>query len=283
MPGPALRLLYTLIAFLLLAAPPAAADVVVRDADLARALAYFERGDHVHAAAELASMVESPRLTRAERLRAWEALGISSYVIGKLKNAEWAFRSLLREDPDYQPDAIFVPPEIVGFVLDIRRTMAADAATATTRPAARLVPAAMPPAGELPAAAAPAGTPILLPATLGTPFSAADLLPFGVGQYRRQQTGRGTTLLVLETLLLGTNIGLYYYRNCSLKETCGARYYPAENLDRARDLQGWQIVTGSLFVATATLGVIDGLMLPLTPNIAIQATPSGGGLQVTIP
>jgi hypothetical protein len=273
-----------LLLLILLAPHRGAADPVdISHPDLARALAYYERGDYARAANELGGLIGSAKLQPEERVRAWEALGISAYVMGKMLDADRAFRALLAEKPAYQPDPIYVAPEIVAFILDVKRSAAAANATTATTSAARLTPVSMGyPQGPVnPSVNRPGASPQLLtraPASVAPLFSGLDLLPFGAAQFRKSYGGRGATLLTLQSLFLGSNLGLYYYRHCALKESCAATYYPAENTRRAQDLQALQIVSGSLFLGTAVLGVVDGVLLPLGPGIALQPMPSGAGV-----
>lgn len=268
------RALSGLLAFLAaLYAVPAQAQV--SDPELAKALAYYERGDFQRAAADLAGLVENPRLAAAERIRAREALGVSYYVLGRLLEARHQFTALLGVDPDYQPDPLYVAPEIVAFVAEVRRGVAARDATAPTEP--RM-------ANATTAAAQQALRPLLDPvpaAPLMAPISlsAVDFLPFGAGQFRRGQTGRGATLAVVEGLFLATNVGLYYYRRCSLK-ACNDHYYPQDSVDQARHLQTYQLIAGSLFVATAVLGVADGIAMPIGERNQISIAPGGMGLRI---
>ena len=247
--------------------------------ELARALAYFERGDYQRSATELETLLEDDELTGDERQQALEALGISHYVLGDMLDSRRSFSALLDLAPGYRPDPLYIPPEIVAFVADIKRNRATndeerrsppvepepgvpERPHASQEPPAGLMPAYEPPRPEL---------------------SVVDLLPFGAGQFRRGWSGRGTTLAAMQTVFLGANIGLYYYRHCSLKESCSAAYYLEEDLSRARNLQTLQIVSGSLFIATATLGVLDALQLPLKPaGVTLQPIPSGLGITVPL-
>lgn len=268
------RVLSGLLLFLaFLYAAPAQAQVA--DPELAKALAYYERGDFQRAAADLGRLVDASRLSDAERVKAREALGVSYYVLGRLLDARRQFTQLLETDSGYQPDPLYVAPEIVAFVAEVRRSAAARAVTA---------PAETLSAAPATAAASPAPQRVLdpvpaLPLVAPSSLSAVDFLPFGAGQFRRGATARGATLAVVEGLLLATNVGLYYYRRCELK-ACDEHYYPQTSVDRARHLQTYQLIAGSLFVATAVLGVADGIALPIGERNQISIAPGGLGLRI---
>lgn len=265
------RVLSGLLVFLALVyAAPAQAQVA--DPELAKALAYYERGDFSRAAADLAGLVDEPRLNADERARAREALGVSYYVMGRLLDARRQFTRLLEADPNYQPDPLYVAPEIVAFVAEVRRGVAPRAATA---PVERVY--AEPATAGV--SAKPVPDPIAMPLVAEPGLTAVDFLPFGAGQFRRGQTTRGVTLAVVEGLFLATNVSLYYYRRCSLK-ACTDHYYAPDTVDRARHLQTYQLIAGSLFVATAVLGVADGIAMPLGNHNQISIAPGGMGLRI---
>lgn len=253
----------------------APAQAQVADPELAKALAYYERGDFQRAAADLGRLVDEPRLSTEERVKAREALGVSYYVLGRMLEARRQFTQLLEADPGYQPDPLYVAPEIVAFVAEVRRSLAARAVTAPAEARfAAAVTAAAPPAARAVLDPLPA-VPLMTPGSL----SAVDFLPFGAGQFRRGDTARGTTLAVVEGLFLAANVGLYYYRRCELK-ACDDHYYPQASVDRARHLQTYQLIAGSLFVATAVLGVADGIAMPIGGRNQISIAPGGMGLRI---
>lgn len=262
-----------LVLLAVLYAVPAQAQV--DDPELAKALAYYERGEFQRAAADLSGLVEHPRLSAPERARARESLGVSYYVLGRMLEARRQFTALLEADPAYQPDPLYVAPEIVAFVAEVRRGVAARAATAPTE--ARLAPPVTAAAQPLvrPRLDSGSAVPLMAPIEL----SAVDFLPFGAGQFRRGHTGRGVTLAVVEGLFLAGNVGLYYYRRCSLK-ACDDHYYPQASVDQARHLQTYQLIAGSLFVATAVLGVADGIALPIGERNQISIAPGAMGLRI---
>lgn len=240
-------------------APVQADPVSVNDPDLAKALAYFERGEYTRAVAELQHTLDTAKLQPTERKRALEALGLSQFLLGDLREANRTFTQLLRESPDYQPDPLYVLPEAVAFILDIKRSLASPVTATAMRPTV------------------PTGTPTSQRAD-SSAWNALDLLPFGVGHFRKGYPGRATTLLTLEILFLGTNVSLYYYRHCELKARCSDPFYPAQNIEKARQLQTMQFVAGYMFVTTALMGIIDGLILP--PNLQVAWQPAVAGMTV---
>ncbi len=251
-----------------------ARDGVIEHPELAKALAYYERGDYSRASNDLERVLEDGSLSRGERERALEALGVSRYILGNLLDARNAFTHLYRIDTGYQPDALYIPPEIVAFIVDVRRSAVPAPRDGTDSTNVAIIPQGMP-------SSQPAAPPRYQPRE--APFSAVDLLPFGAGQFRRGHTARGTTLAVLEAVFLGANIGLYYYRTCALKEGCDAAWYPEDRVAQARNLQTVQLVSGSLFIATAVLGIVDGLSLPLHEDSGARLKPMPSGVGVSIP
>jgi hypothetical protein len=256
------------------AAPARAAGI--ENADAAKALAYYERGEYQRAAAELEALVDAKGLTAEEKRRTREALGVTYYVLGRLLDARRQFTLLLHANPGYEPDALYVAPEIVAFVADVRRSLVAAAAPAAA-PAAATTAAGAVTSAALTATAPQPPALRLAPEPAATAFSAVDLLPFGAGQYRRGNGARGAALTSLEGLFLGVNVGLYYYRRCELKR-CSEHYYPAGKVVQAQHLQTIQIAAGSLFLFTAALGVADGIWLPVPGNPKLAVKPVGSGL-----
>ena len=124
---------------------------------LAAALHRFEFGDYEGVVAELESLLESlvePRsttLSRADRLEALRAYGISCALIGRRTSAEGAFLLLLEADPGTTMDPALVRPEAVQVFDEVRTRNRATLRAAYTRGRGRrhALLNLLPPAGQL--------------------------------------------------------------------------------------------------------------------------------------
>lgn len=115
------------VAALLLALMPAVAHADSGSEKLKQARNAYEFGDFAAALHELpASDIDGfPR--EDDRVEAWKILGLSHFFFGKptpeaaQQAARSAFFELLKQNPDYQLDPLFVPPDAVAFFESVRR------------------------------------------------------------------------------------------------------------------------------------------------------------------
>jgi len=101
-----------------LAAPDAGTRVRER---LARGKALFEDLEYRKAIRTLAPVTKDPAATRAQRLRAFEVIGLSYLILGEEGRAREAFQDLLAIDPGYQLRDDTGSPKIRDFFDQVKR------------------------------------------------------------------------------------------------------------------------------------------------------------------
>jgi hypothetical protein len=97
---------------------------------------------------------------------------------------------------------------------------------------------------------------VVITRTIHDPAPAiSNFIPFGYGQFRNHQTGKGILFLVTEFLAAGTSIGTAAYQ----VGTYGlpSRYTTQSDADTIRFLRASQVISGGLFIALYALGTWD--------------------------
>ena len=84
-----------------------------------------------------------------------------------------------------------------------------------------------------------------------------NFIPFGAGQFQNGHRNKGIAFAVSEAVLCGVSVGVFGYL---FNEYGFNGAVPREELGRARQLQGAQVVSGSLCLAVVTYGVVDSLI-----------------------
>jgi hypothetical protein len=268
-----------------LAAPPAANSPT---AQFARGNIAFQRAEYGRAI-ELIRPLLYPELklnSEGEMVQAHRMLGVAHLFMHQNDLAADEFRKLLQLRPDFRMDALIDPPMVVDFFngvlgeqeaeiaeLDIKRREAE--ARAKKR---RADGAACPP-------------PAILERRTIRNSRAVSFLPFGAGQFQNGHSRKGWSFFAAETALgaislgaLATNFALYGVRptlkceasgdrgNAMGSEGCSPGYKPGPDRSRSELLLKVQLISGTLFFATAIWGVTDAI-LNFEPEVVVT-TPS---------
>ncbi len=218
--------------------------------DLLRARAEFERGEYLRTVEILEPQLfpEVKISDPDELLDAYLLVGVSHYFLEQREEARRAFQALLSQDPDYELDAVLYPPDLVGFFNAIKSEQkelldelrkAREKERRLEEERRRL------------------GRTIVIEREYYDPKPGLNWVPFGVGQFKNGQPGKGRFFLVAEGALAGVSVGIATY--------LWLRYGPGLPLDRpepddvdlVQSLQVVQIGTGGLFLLVYAWGVVD--------------------------
>ncbi len=187
-----LRLCYAVLILspVLIPAPLEAKTATPRQR-LDQAIIAYRNGGYREAAAELSRLLYPLKLTDREQIvQAKVYLGLSYYVLGRAEEAADEFRAVFKIHPKYGPDPLNIPPEIIRFIENLRPPPLEPPRTT-----------AVPGLGEQ----------VLLPDLRSPRFSALNLMPLGIPQFRHGDFGRGTALAATELSLLALNVSSYWY------------------------------------------------------------------------
>ncbi len=237
---------------------PLAARPIPPREQLQTAIDIYEHGGYLEAAARLNKILYPLKLSEPEDIvRAKVYLGLCYYVLGKKDDAEQEFRGVFKLDPDYRPDPLYIPAEIIEFIEQLR-----------------------PPPPQTPRRTDVLG----LGETLEAPpsgsfrFHAPNLLPLGIPQFRAGDTRKGLALLIGEISLLSLNISSYYY----LKVFNDPHGVPPERYPSLLAAKATNITTLSLLAITMLYGAGDALYryppAPSEDEVGVGFIPGRHGL-----
>lgn len=243
---------------LLLASLPAVADT---SADLLkRGRDAFEYGDFKRTSDVLAGVPESGELTEAERIEAWRLLGLSHFFLNRIPEADNAFFGLLKQNPDYQLDPFFVPPNAVAFFDDVRKRNEPYLAPIRDRRRARIealeqeerlrVEADRRRREELSKPTAP----MIVERRFQESSRLVALMPLGLGQFQNGRPGLGATVMSTQLVAAATSVGAYWLVE-ALRGPGGK--FAAASYDRAQAADAVKWWSAGLFYALWLAGVIE--------------------------
>ena len=218
------------------AAPPAASF------QLARARAEFERGEYQRVVTALVpELYPKNNISNiAELKEAHYLLGSSYFFLNRQDLARQEFTALLFLDPGHELDPAIDPPRVYAFFQTLKRELAEKLQLLE----ANRKPDPPPPSRE-----------ILIERTIREPAPAVtNFVPLGYGQFRNGQKGKGYFFLFSEAVLGGASVTLFSYQ--ALNYGIPARFN-GDEADKIRNLQIFQIATGSLFLVLYGVGVYD--------------------------
>lgn len=159
---------------------------------VSEAIRLYDGGEFAAAKDTLVTVVDSPRLSDAQRARARIYLSASYYALGDIASAKAQLLALARAHPDATIDPALFVPELVALFDDAREEVRAE----TPRPPP-VVEVAPPPPAEEPVEQVSAAPP-RAPAAL-------SLVPFGVGQFSNREPVKGWVFLAAEVALFATS------------------------------------------------------------------------------
>lgn len=195
------------------------------------------------------ALLAEPELAPALRTEAQKYQAFALYLMQLFPEAKESWLKLLRLNPGYELDPMWVSPELHAFFGRIKPPEAPPALVETTT----IQPAAAP--TTPPPAAAP-----LLEETVETKRGCGNVLcvvPFGVGQFANGRPVKGAAFAAVEAILIGANVGLYWQRANEFDRLGGL-----ENPDAQRDRLTLQRTALVLFGVTAVAGILDAYLLP---------------------
>ncbi len=202
---------------------------------LEKAINIYDHGGYLEAAALLNKLLYPLKLSRTEDIvKAKVYLGLCYYILGKRDEAGMEFRGVFKLDPDYQPDPLYIPEEVIAFINQFR-------------------PSPPPP----PRRTDVQGLGETIEASDQVPFQfhAANLLPLGIPQLRNGDRAKGLSLMLGEISLLALNIGSYYY----LQTYNDPNGVPPDRYPYLLTAKVTNISTFSLLALTVIYGMSDAL------------------------
>jgi hypothetical protein len=271
-----------------MAAPAASASSPA--AQFGRGSIAFQRGEYGRAI-ELIRPLLYPELklsSEGEMVQAHRMLGVAHLFMHQNGLAAEEFRKLLQLRPDFRMDALIDPPMVVDFfngVLGEQEAEIAELDNKRREAEAR--------AQKRQANGAPCPDPVVVERRTVRNSRAVSLLPFGAGQFQNGHTRKGWSFFAAETALgaislgaLATNFGLYGVRptlkceqasdpaTATGSEGCPPGWKPGPDRSRSELLLKVQLISGTLFFATAIWGVTDAI-LNFEPEVVVT-TPLPG-------
>ena len=232
----------------------------------------YEYGDYLSARQFLDGALRG-NLSRESRIEAYMLLGQCHYLLRAYSAAKDAFGSLLRIDPDYQPDPVMVPPTIMGFFERLREDMEPQLKPLRERLAREK--AAQHKTDTKKKSRQPKKVRVV-EKVVRKNSRVLNFLPFGVGQFQNGETGKGIGIMTSEIAVMGLNLASYI----AIKALAGAdgKYTP-EKAATAKNLRIVQYSAAGAFVALWIYGIIDGLVYyqpetAMPPNVTTISVPA---------
>jgi hypothetical protein len=267
----------TLAAALLLFAPAASAQPDLR---VIEGMRHYQEGHFDKARDVLVTAVESPALTKAQRIRARLFLASSYFALNDLAASKGQLLALARSDPDAQIDPIMFVPEIIAMFDDAKeeivREMPPEMAKPVVRPVEKKVEIVPPPP--------PVQRPVVthVPVPVQEPSLALAFVPFGVGQFTHGEQARGWIYLGAEAAAYAVALGGLAYFESMKVEGQFLQYGSFEDPGQAQFVQGVYLAgfwTGS---ALAVIGIVDAVLTRRSQpaRLSFAVGPSGGAVEV---
>lgn len=174
-----------------------------------------------------------------------ERLAASYWFTGATDAARLTFGNLLKTAPEHPLDPLYYPQELISFFEAEKKRLkdlgfiggGSSAVEPETRARMALVKTII----ERP-----------MP-TIGY------LMPFGVGQFANQESGKGTLLAVLQGIGLATNIAAWITIEVMKQPESGL--IASDDAGRAEVMDILWVIGTSLFAGAYTYSVVDGLVL----------------------
>lgn len=247
--------------------------------DRKRASDAFQYGDFASAIQVLSNMDIEGLPTERERIDAYKILGLSYYYSKKpspeeaARKAREAFFGLLKQDPDFQLDALFVPPDAIAFFDRIRQEE--EPALAPVRKVHNELKQKEAEQERIRRDTQP-GRPRIVNVAVSSPVVA--LLPFGFGQFQNGNIPLGIGMAVGQGAGAITSV-LSFIMVESLKDgTTGE--YSSSNYQLAKNFSITQLVGAGVFFGLWIAGVSEAFAhyvpshpLPDGPPSAAPAGP----------
>ncbi len=205
----------------------------------------FEYGDFPKTVSLLKSVPAEQDLSESQRVQAYRMLGLAYFYLHRPADAENAMFELLKQDPDYQLDPFFVPPDAVAFFDQVRRRnekyLAPIRKLRHERLKAEAEEAKMQALAEEQRRTA-LTKPRVLEETVAHSSVLLAWMPFGLGQFQNGSVKLGATFAATEVLAAVVSIGSYLLVD-ALRSSQTHRFSPpnyalAQKLDTAKWASG---------------------------------------------
>lgn len=199
-------------------------------------------------------------------VQAHRMLGVAHLFEGQRDEARQELTKLLELRPDYRFDALLEPAQVVEFFNAVLRERETQIAELELR--RRDAEAAERRRAEL-----ERGPPVLVEKRFARNSYLINFVPFGAGQFQNGQRRKGMLFLASESVLaavsvgaFATNFGLYGIRprlKCKSEVApgdCTSNDYDRSPQDVSTALFRVQLISGGLFFAVVTWGIVDAVM-----------------------
>ena len=236
-----MRLIVVLLAALAWSSPAFATP----SQELARARAEFDRGQYQAVIATLAPQLYPRQLIREETelVEAHYLLAVAYFYTNRLDRARQEVTALLYHDPGYTLDPVVESPDVYAFFEGIKgelrtkleelRKQKEKEAEARRRPSRE----------------------VLVTRVVHDRSPWENFIPFGVGQFRNGQPGKGWFFAASQFVSGGTSVGLFVAQ--AVQYGIPSRGVPLSDIDGLRTRQVAQIGAGAVFLLLYGWSVID--------------------------
>lgn len=231
----------------------------------------FEYGDYARTARTLGGQATRDRFPlEADRVEAYRLLGLSYFYLFKKKpsdsslkaNAQEAFFDLLKQDPDFELDPFYTPPEAVSFFDQVRRDNETYLEPIRTRRLARLREQKLEDDARLEAErrrreellTVSQAPPIIIERELERPLILVALMPFGIGQFQNNDTRTGIAFLSGE--LISAALSIVSWSLIELMRDPDSGRYSSELYGYANTLQSVKYWSAGTFYGLWLAGAI---------------------------
>lgn len=237
---------------------------------LKRARDAFEYGDFARAAQTLGGQATRARFPlESDRVEAYRLLGLSYFYLSKktpsdakLKaQAQEAFFDLLKQNPDYELDPFYTPPEAVSFFDEVRRQNETYLEPIRRRRHARLREQQLEEEARIEAERRrreelqpPAPRTVVIERELERRSLLVAVMPFGLGQFQNDDTRTGLAFLTSEIVAAAVSV-LSWTLIELMRDPASGRFSP-ELYGYATTLQDVKYWSAGAFYALWAAGAI---------------------------
>jgi hypothetical protein len=165
--------------------------VAAKNAKVTEAILLYDKTEFAKAKDRLVTLVDLPTLTEEDRVAALTYLAASYHAVGDVSSAKAQLLRLARAYPTARVDPGLFLPELVALADEARGEVAREEPQA--KPDDKVA------GGEVKPGAGPGAA-----LRVTSPPLVYSFIPFGVGQFKNGDTGKGVLFLTAEVLTLGT-------------------------------------------------------------------------------
>jgi hypothetical protein len=185
------------------------------------------------------------KIRNEEELKeAHRLLGSAHLLLDHQDSARQEFTALLFLDPSYELDSATETPRVYAFFQTLKSELR-EKLNEINRQKEKELAARNQPSKE-----------IVITRVIHDPAPPiTNYIPFGYGQFRNGQTGKGVFLLVAESLTLGASAGIMAYQIATYG--LPSRYSTPDDADLITKLHTVQIISGVAGIGLYVYGVID--------------------------